>query len=48
MPPDNNGSERAIRNIKVITKVSTQFGTFYGAQNLLFLAVCIAELVLLN
>jgi transposase len=32
VPPDNNGSERAIRNIKVKTKVSTQFRTIDGAQ----------------
>ena len=32
VPPDNNGSERAIRSIKVKTKVSTQFRTFIGAQ----------------
>ena len=32
VPYDNNGSERAIRNIKVKTKVSTNFRTFDGAQ----------------
>ena len=33
IPPDNNGSERAIRNIKVKLKVSGQFKTFQGAQD---------------
>ncbi len=32
LPPDNNGSERAIRNIKVKGKVSGQFKSFHGAQ----------------
>ena len=32
VPPDNNGSERAIRNIKVKQKVSGQFKTQHGAE----------------
>jgi transposase len=32
VPPDNNGSERAIRNIKTKTKVSSNFRTLAGAQ----------------
>ena len=32
IPPDNNASERAIRNIKVKQKVSGQFKTANGAQ----------------
>ncbi len=32
IPPDNNGSERAIRNIKVKNKVSGQFKSFEGAE----------------
>ncbi len=33
IPPDNNGSERAIRNVKVKLKVSGQFKTLRGAED---------------
>jgi hypothetical protein len=33
IPPDNNGSERAIRNLKVKLKVSQQFKSSQGAKD---------------
>ncbi len=32
VPPENNGSERAIRNVKVKQKISGQFKSFSGAE----------------
>ncbi len=33
VPPDNNGSERAIRNVKVKQKISCQFKSIAGAES---------------
>ena len=38
VPPDNNGSERAIRNIKVKQKISGQFKIFDAAENFAILS----------
>ena len=42
VPPDNNGSERTIRNAKVKMKVSSQFRSFEGAQRYAVLRSVIA------
>lgn len=41
IPPDNNASERAIRNVKVKQKVSGLFKTFKGAENYAIFRTCI-------
>lgn len=45
VPPDNNGSERAIRNIKVKQKISGQFRSFRGAQNFVTLRSVVDTLI---
>ena len=45
VPPDNNGSERAIRNVKVKQKISGQFHSFRGAQNFVTLRSVIDTLI---
>jgi len=47
VPPDNNGSERAIRNVKVKQKVSGQFKSWKGVDNFLILR-SITDTVLKN
>lgn len=41
IPPDNNASERAIRNVKVKQKVSGFFKSFKGAKNYAVIRSCI-------
>jgi len=47
VPSDNNGSERAIRNVKVKQKVSGQFKSWKGVENFLILR-SITDTVLKN
>jgi len=41
IPPDNNASERAIRNVKVKQKISGFFKSFKGAEHYVILCSCI-------
>ena len=47
VPPDNNGSERAIRNVKVKQKISGQFKSWKGVENFMVLR-SITDTVLKN
>lgn len=48
VPPDNNASERSIRNVKVKQKVSGQFKTFDGAQSFAIIRSVIDTLIKQN
>ena len=45
IPPDNNASERAIRNVKVKTKVSGMFKTELGADQFAIIRSVIDTLI---
>lgn len=45
IPPDNNASERAIKNVKVKQKVSGLFKSFKGAQNYSIFRSCIDTVI---